>query len=445
VASTPDVTECTACRRQGDARLPIDPWRSLAVHFGMLLGVEDFKTIDAYHRGKMWLHTAWLHRDGVAWGLAPSIDQDRGELRIESGLATDACGRELHLDRAACIDLGKWFAARAAQLLAEAKPADDSIALVRYEGGDVSLNAHVRMRFVGCFDRQVPALTEPCDGAGRTTAYSRTFETVELELIPGLPPARHAAYPRLRMLFGLDPANDKIAAVRAKIAAEPPDKRAALLEVAFRKLAARDAANLLPAVDPDEPSLGLLPAVDPAWFTLAELHTLRFTPAGDGWTFVSREKLKWRHRPTHVATQPLQSLVAASAAAGAAVDTQFLGPRLLRDSVHFDLAVGQLEIKSDEPLDPNTVTLTQVQLTALTATGWQKMTVTGATAVDNKTIMVAFSPMADAQRIRVRIDGSSGTPVVGANQWPLAGANDDPFTPAHAGRDFIHMHTVEAP
>src|SRR5690606_10258158 len=166
VAHTPDLRECTGCRRQGDAQLPIDPWRSLAVHFGMLLGTDDFQTIDAYHRGKMWLHAGWLHREGVVWGLRPSFVAATGELRLEPGLALDACGRELHLDRPACIALGAWFSTHAGRLLGDGTeegtivPADPTIGLEHLEDGRVRLHAHVRMRFVGCLDRQVPALLE---------------------------------------------------------------------------------------------------------------------------------------------------------------------------------------------------------------------------------------------------------------------------------------------
>ncbi|HLT39109.1 MAG TPA: hypothetical protein VK034_22650, partial [Enhygromyxa sp.] len=109
MANTPDLCTCSDANLEATT-LPIDPWRSLAVHFGMLLGVDDFRTIDAYHRGKHWLHGSWLHGEGVVWGLAPSLVAAQGELRIEAGLAIDRAGRELHLDHAACIDLGKWFA-----------------------------------------------------------------------------------------------------------------------------------------------------------------------------------------------------------------------------------------------------------------------------------------------------------------------------------------------
>ncbi len=501
MANTPDVTECAACRRQGDARLPIDPWRSLAVHFGMLLGVEDFKTVDAYHRGKMWLHSAWLHREGVIWGLAPSLPEQggelRGELRIEAGLALDACGRELHLDRAACIDLGRWFTARAKELLAELGPkpegeqvitpkplVDAAIAAAKdakaaagkqpvalapinrvdsYGGsierpierplaperayglawtaeGYVKLDAHVRMRFVGCLDRQVPALVEPCDGAGRTTAYSRVYETVELELVPGLPEASPQPYPHLRMLFGLDEPEGDVKAAREAIAALPPSEQPAAFEEEFHRFAAIDAAALAPANESDGSTLGLLPAVDPAWFVLAELHGLTVAPDGDAWQLVEVEQLIWDQRPTHVATRPLQDLVAASLAALPAPSSDAGGPRIIRASL--TIAPKQLSFSTNEPIELDSLAPERVQVSAFVpGGGWKTLTVSAAKlGSDGTSVTVEHDELPDtATRVRLRVDGTSSTPVLGVDGWPLAGADDDPPTSAHAGRDFAHI------
>ena len=45
----------------GSTVLPLNPFVSNRYHFGMLLGVADLDTDQGYHRGKTWLHTAWLH------------------------------------------------------------------------------------------------------------------------------------------------------------------------------------------------------------------------------------------------------------------------------------------------------------------------------------------------------------------------------------------------
>src|SRR5437762_10569591 len=92
------------------AFLPLNPFTALSYHFGMLLGVDDFETEQGYHRGKHALHNAWLHRDGVVWGLGVESDPVSGEIRVGPGLALDAAGNELHLDLPACLDVGRWWA-----------------------------------------------------------------------------------------------------------------------------------------------------------------------------------------------------------------------------------------------------------------------------------------------------------------------------------------------
>ena len=69
--------------------LPDGPFTSLRYHFGMLLGVDDFATEQRYHRGKMRLHSAWLHRAGIVWGLDVDVVPDKREIGVEPGLGLD--------------------------------------------------------------------------------------------------------------------------------------------------------------------------------------------------------------------------------------------------------------------------------------------------------------------------------------------------------------------
>ena len=89
--------------------LPSDPFTDLAVQFGMLLGVADFDALAANPRGKMRLHNAWLHGQGVIWGYPVSVDSPSRELRVGPGLALDAVGHELYLSVMSCLDLGAWY------------------------------------------------------------------------------------------------------------------------------------------------------------------------------------------------------------------------------------------------------------------------------------------------------------------------------------------------
>ena len=109
MSTTVDRMACEAAAQGvGDGLLPVSPYTSLQYHFGMLLGVDDLETAEAYPRGKIRLHNAWLHREGVVWGFKVWINDQR-ELEIDSGLALDAAGHELHLDTKACLDVGKWY------------------------------------------------------------------------------------------------------------------------------------------------------------------------------------------------------------------------------------------------------------------------------------------------------------------------------------------------
>lgn len=284
--------------------LPVDPFVSLRPHFGMLLGVDDFETVDAYHRGKTWLHSAWLHRQGTVWGLGVALLAARGEIEVSPGLAVDGLGRELCLDVASCLHLGRWYAAhREDPAWAEA---GEEARIVDEATGNVTFVAHVTIRAKRCLTRQVPALVEPCEGDGQITAFSRLRETVELRLEPGPAPARGGPsrplpYHRLRLLFGLaapetgeDDAvvagDQEVLDARAAIfALDPADQPAACLE-AFRRYAALDAVDLRPAEDDDGDGAGYAPVAEPGALVLAELRGVTLRPVDDQtWELVTGE------------------------------------------------------------------------------------------------------------------------------------------------------------
>lgn len=462
MANTPDVDNRDGDIQTNGTPLAIDPWRSLAVHFGMLLGVDDFRAVDAYHRGKQWLHSGWLHREGVIWGLRPELAADRGELRIEPGLALDLAGRELHLERPACIDLGNWFTRRAAQLF------KNNHATRSPDGRTATLDAHVRARFVGCLDRQVPAMIEPCEGAGRITAYSRVFETVELELT-GEPLAPvPTLYPRLRVFVGVDlprnrggvplPEDLDIVKARADILAQPAITRPHSFAAAFRRYSALDAAELTPPTAEagvSAPGVGVLAAIDPAWLVLAELRELKFRrgpDADDGsetWIYKRHTTLEWTRRPTHVAATPLLDLVAAGLACGAQPDPATppaRGPRVRRDPA-IDRGRKTITLEFDKPIAKGSEA-DQLELHAFVPTGasstrpaagWHAIAVTHVQLAPEGThLKASFAALpAGASVLRLRF-GHREPPVLGVDGWPLSGALDDPPAPPHEARPFIH-------
>jgi hypothetical protein len=260
---------------------------SLNYHFGMLLGEADFKTEQAYHRDKMRLHNMWLHREGVAWGFGVEVDIAKGEVRVHQGLAVDAIGREIHLEKAACLNFPAWLAGQ-----------KKDPPLFKVEAGVTTFSADVVIRFKSCLTRQVPALQEPCQNAGTTTAYSRQFETIQIDLVPidkaHLPEPKPAPCHRLRIMFKLEKENlpqdqpilDRIAAVTDKVAL-------------FREFCALDTIDLRPPEGREFP------------ITLARLTDIAVTDdsAGGTVTFDSKN-LDLAIRPTLLATSVIQDLLA---------------------------------------------------------------------------------------------------------------------------------------
>jgi hypothetical protein len=441
MANTPDLTDCAT--EGGESTLtPISPYLGIHYHFGMLLGVDDFETGQAYQRGKSRLHNAWLHRDGVVWGFEVRLDTTRGEVRVLPGLALDGAGHELHLDADACLSLGAWF---------EEHREDAGFEVEEVEGA-FRFDAHVVARYRACLTRQVPALTTPCDGGGADTAYSRVFETVELMLMPGPAPAPDAPPNHLlRLLFDLDtarerddgtthPVDQQVLDARAHLATLPLDQqRQARLEL-FRRLAASDGIAMQPAVDPDTQERLLFPSPDLAPVTLAELRNVELKKLPSGWV-VSAGDVHNEVRPSHVPTRTIQELLNASLMSGAPVANAG-GPRIDRASVTFGGTSVTFEL--DRDLDPASVTPDAFQVSTYeTTTGWQVATISDAEYdATTRTATLTLSAALSGTAQRLIAFGTGATPLLGTDLVLLAGALNDPPAGTHDGRDFVFMKTA---
>ena len=283
--ATPTDLQCTDSGAAG--LLPNQPYLALYPHYGMLLGVDDFATEQAYHRGKMRLHNAWLHGWGTVWGLGVGADTTRSEIEVAAGLALDGRGRELHNDQPQCVHVGRWFVAHR----------DDAGFTFTEAGDTVTFDAHVLLRHRACLTRPVPALLDTCsDGGG--TAYSRVFETVEILLRPGAAPAASQRNPSLRVLAGLlDARTDAGGTVlasdqaaldaRAEIAAALPADKLRVAAAAFHRIAVLDSIAEQPATDPDDAEAGLFPANGPAAIVLADLTGITLQKQGDGYVLTA--------------------------------------------------------------------------------------------------------------------------------------------------------------
>ena len=438
MSNTPDLNDCTT--QSGESTLtPISPYLGIHYHFGMLLGVDDFETEQAYHRGKSRLHNAWLHRDGVVWGLEVQLDTAKGEVRVLPGLALDGVGRELHLQATACVNLGAWF---------EEHRGDAGFSVTE---GKVTFNAYVVASFRACLTRQVPALTQSCEGSGADTAYSRVFETLELQLVPGLapPPATPLSH-GLRLLFDLDvaqisedgsvdPGDQDILDARAAVFAKPLAERHPAWSALFRRVAAADEMHYLPAIDPETNETLLFPAPDSAPVLLAEIKDIVLEQQTSGWK-LSGGEVGNHVRLAHVPTRAIQELLCASLPrASSPADAG--GPRVDANSVIISGTSVSFEV--DRDLHQQSVTPAGFSVSDFDAAiGWRVATIGSSTYNSaNKKVTLTLNTAVSSQA-RLIVYGTGATPLLGRDSLPLAGAVGDPPASAHNGRDFVFMKTA---
>jgi hypothetical protein len=449
MAHTPDMANCVGGDNGLGELLPLSPYSALSYHFGMLLGVDDFETEQAYHRAKHRLHNAWLHREGVVWGfdvVANDDDKEKGEIRVTSGLALDAGGHELHLEADACLNLAKWL---------EKHDKDPNLE-VETNGDEKKIKrAHVVIRFKACLTRQVPALMEPCNNAGTGTAYSRVFETVEILMIPGPPPVKDPPYHLLRLLFGLEAAeteeggavkaNDQaVLDALAAIAALPDADRPPALMAAFHRFAALDEIALTPAKSEDDARVLLFPGRDDEPVVLADITDLTLQKKNGNWILTSGN-IDTSVRPSHVATTTIQDLLCGPAfgAAAASPGSGAAGPQVDRASLKF-VDAATIEFLVDKNLQPETVKPAGFSVSTFdSANGWQVINVDKAGFdPETKTVTVALGAKMTG-RVRLIVSGTGPTPLLGDDLVPLAGEVGGPAGTEHDGHDFVHMQDAE--
>jgi hypothetical protein len=426
MATVVDQTACVlAGAGQENGLLPVSPFTAIQYNFGMLLGVDDLETAQAYPRGKIRVHNAWLHREGVVWGLNVSFNL-RNELAVDPGLALDAAGHELHLDRQACLDLGQWYAAN---------KEDHSFTFTDVAGGGKQFSVHVVAKFKACLTRPVPAIADPCEGAGSDTAYSRVFETVELLLRPGLSQPKSPPYTRLRILFDLvddaDPKYDEVRTRRAAIQAMPAVEQPRAYLASLRDYAALDEIDLKPQ---QTPQASIFPE-DPTEVVLADVDKIIVMPTPTGsWAITTPVPVPdVKVRPSHIASATIQELLCGplfTAGAGAPVTP---GPRVTGAT----FAAGSVTFTTDRPLAAPTLNPQAFSVANYSdAEGWSHVDVSVVAQQADGSVSVQFNEPPAGRLVRFIAHGSGATPLLGADFVPLgapgAGGADD-------GIDFVKM------
>jgi hypothetical protein len=420
------------------------PFTALRYHFGMLLGVDDFQTEQRYHRAKMRLHNAWLHRAGIVWGLDVEVVKERREVRVQPGLALDPAGRELHVDVPCCLDLGAWYDANEATANAT-RLAD---------GTGFELNGRVELAFCSCATRAVPAIADPCEGAESDTAYSRTYETVEIRFVPTpADPPGDTPYPRLRLLFGLDegvPAGQAdaadVAAARADVLAQAPDKQADALLDYFRHFAdldTADAKEMHPVLTADGAYPGPFPFDEQAVVVLANLRNVTLVGKPGEWQLTNADVDRLPRR-AHVATATIQELLCGRVLAGGAgnggtAGADAGGPRV--QQADLDRGKKKVTFAVDKPLEPLTLYASAFDVTWLAGSGWDQLKLKGDPTPGAHALefVVALKWVPATGLVRFIAHGTGSAPLLGADWVPLAGGADSPPGTRADGHDFVQM------
>ncbi len=452
--TAPDRADCGcdgADHATGEAMLPVNPYTALQYHFGMLLGVDDLETAQGYPRGKIRLHNAWLHREGVVWGFDVGVNKRR-ELTVQPGLALDGAGHEIHLDVTACVDLGKWY---------EKHKDDKDFTFSDHRGGEKTFDAHVVARFRACLGRPVPAIADPCAGSEVDTAFSRVSETIELLLRPGRAPAKDLGYHRLRILFSLEddaPRYSEVKTRRDAILALAPEKQPRAYLDAFREFAALDEIDLAPQADAAGDVSSLFPE-DPTEVVLADvvgIHVRAATGAGaTGWVIADPLPVpNVRVRRSHVATSTIQELLCGPLFAAASSpaperpqepttpgETEDTGPRVIPESARIT-SRRRIGMNLTAPADPASVTQAQFSVTAYTSEdGWSTLDIADVKLdAAGTTVVVDLKDLiASGRLVRLIARGTGPQPILGTDLVPLAGGVGGPAGSANDGHDFVIM------
>lgn len=407
------------------ASLPDSPQCAPNYHFGMLLGVEDFRAEQGFHVGRLRRHQRALHGAGVVAGFPVAYDAATSELRVGPGHGIDILGRDLVLDDPRCVNLVLWW---------DKHHKDDAFDDV--EAGVTKFDLDVVACYANCLDRPVPAIAEPCAGDAADIAYARICETIDLGLVrhkeeeePSAPAPRD--YHLLRVWLGLDePARDAEGKLLAEdqwlsdaIAAwqaTPADQQAAARQALRRELLARAVAAtspLAPEIEEDESATCLI---------LARLRGLRFTADPDKKWTAQLDALELGVRTALLPSHLLQDLLLAEPPA---VPTA-AGPLLPQDGA--SLAGSTVTLVFNQKLAGASVTGDAFAVSEFDpAQGWKPFTL-GAPAYDESdptkpTVTLQLDRAPSGARLRIRVIGSGNAPLLGSTLIPAGapGADSD--------------------
>ncbi len=170
-----------------DGAVPGDPWSHLRFHYGQLLGEQDFTSEQRTRVLRHRLHLALFHGSGTAFGLEIRSASGGAQIKVCPGLAVDAAGREIFVDKEQCLDVQGLHAKKGfwAKLKEVERP--------RTAGGDDVARAEVRRAYVvltynACLGERIPAISQPCSGEDDAWTFGRLFDRYAIRLVEARPP-----------------------------------------------------------------------------------------------------------------------------------------------------------------------------------------------------------------------------------------------------------------
>lgn len=424
-----DPQGCSAgCSCQGGSEtrcgtsLPDSPDCAINYHFGMLLGVDDFRTEQGFHVGRLRRHQRALHGYGVVYGYAVTFDAIHAELKVGAGYAVDAHGRDLALEATQCVGLPAWWLKHRD---------DDEFADVGNQD-NATFNADVVLCYSTCLSRPVPAIADACSNTTSDIAYSRICESVQLKLVPrrndgARPPVAPVDnYHLLRVLLGLEAAtaasdDQWLVAQQAAIAAKPFAERQAAMDVLWQAVIARAAAASPGPIDAENDATHTLTDDCLVLAHLTDIHIFKDNsdPKNEVWK-ATIAAISIDDRPTLLPTHVLQNAIEPVTPAPAPSPA---GPMLMSASrvgnavtLVFDKSLAEASIK------PAALPIYQFK----NDSGWEPLSYS-TPVYDNATFTVTLTldTAPSGVRTRITVIGTGSTPLLGADFLPAGAANSN--------------------
>ncbi len=156
---------------------------------GLLLGAEDFRAEQDYHRSRLARALAYAMGHGTLAGLeaihepeqsADETSPVRAErLLVAPGVAIDRLGRLIEVVKPRCLRLGEWYEAQSPQVLRQAWHEADNL----WSGAPSGVAVDLFVRFVVCERGKTPAFACSAFDTFDSVTAARLRDGFELELI----------------------------------------------------------------------------------------------------------------------------------------------------------------------------------------------------------------------------------------------------------------------